>query len=58
MQYVAANGRIRSALYLARRVLKAASSAMAIRIFQSQEKSSVEDWPFVQFETACTALVQ
>jgi hypothetical protein len=57
MQDAAAIGRIRAASHLARRVPEAASSAMAISIFQIQEKSSVEDWPFLQFETVCTARI-
>jgi len=58
MQDAAAFGRIRAASHLARRVPEAASSATAARIFQSQEKSSLKDWPFLQFETVCATLLQ
>jgi hypothetical protein len=58
MQHAAAIARIRVASRLARWVPRAASSAMAIPVFQSQENSSVEDRQFFQFETVCTALVQ
>lgn len=58
MQDAAAIGRIRVASHLARRVPEAASSVMAIDIFQFQEKSSVEDWPFLHLENVCTALIQ
>lgn len=57
MQYAAAIGRIRVASHRARQAPKAASSAMAIRFFQILKKSSVEDRPFLQFETVNSARI-